>query len=152
MTVSEPPSSPQLADDTALLTAALNHAWAWYDGHSNRASQLLDYYLVAIAILFAAYTSAINGKHYGLAVALTVAALLLTALTTAGGLAVVNDVSRAQPALDQLQKRIADKLDIKDVNMAKFQKGKTWSRTTAVITVGAATLVWISGLVYAATR
>lgn len=148
MTASQHPHE----DDTALLTTALNHAWAWYDGHANRASQLFNYYLVAIAILFAAYTSAINVKHYGLAVALTVAALVFTALTTVAGLAVVNDISRAQPALDQLQKRIADKLDIKDISMAKFQKGKTWSRILAVITVGAATLIWISGLVYAATR
>jgi hypothetical protein len=152
MTVSEPPCEQPPGDDTELLTTALNHAWTWYDAHTNRAIQALNFYLVAGAILFAAYTSAINEKNYSIAVALAIAALGLTFLVTAAVLVTTNDANQAGPALAQLQDRIADKLDLKEIRIATAQHGKTVSRAAIVITFGAAALLEISGLVYAATR
>lgn len=44
-----------------------------YDTRVNRMYQLLNYFLVASAIVATAYAGAINGKHYGLAAIFSVA-------------------------------------------------------------------------------
>ena len=69
MTVSEPAAEQPSGDDTALLTTALNHAWTWYDEHMKRVFQLINFFIVATALLVTACANSINGKHYGFAIA-----------------------------------------------------------------------------------
>ena len=97
MTASEPAAKQTSEDDTALLVAALNHYWTWLRRRFNRAFPIINYYLVATAILFTAYTSAINGKHYGIAAALALAGLGLTAPMAVAVLGEVNAGTRPHP-------------------------------------------------------
>jgi hypothetical protein len=152
MTVNKPPDEQPPQDDTVLLTAALDHAWAWYDGLSNRAFQIVNYYLVATAIVLAAYTSAINGKNNGLAVALAIAGLMFTAIATSGSLYEVINGGQALPALDRLQARIADRLNLEEIRMARSHPGNARRAAGAVFIFGLLTLADISALIYAAVQ
>jgi hypothetical protein len=149
MAVSKPPGEQPPQDDAALLTAALNHYWAWYDGRYNRAFQVINYYLVATAILFTAYISAINGKHYGIAAALAIAGLGLTAAMAAAVLGEANAAARAAPGLAELQNRMAGRLRIDPIRMATFHAGRTQRRRSVAVTFGLSALLQISGLLYA---
>jgi len=148
------PGEQSPEDDTALLTTALNHYWAWYDSRYSRALQLFNFYLVAIAILLTAYTSAINGKHYGIAAALAIAGLGMTALTAAAVLVEGNSAARSTPGLTELQIRMADRLRIKPIRAATFdlqaERTRRRGRVAAVaVTLGLAVLLDISALLYA---
>ena len=149
MTTSEPPSGQPRQDDTALLTTALNHAWAWYDAQVSRSYQLLNYYLVATVILFTAYTSAINGKHYGIAAALSLAGLGLTAPMAMAVLGEVNAGARAAPGLIELHNRMASRLRIEPIHLAAIQAARTQRRVGVAITFGLSALLEFSGLLYA---
>jgi hypothetical protein len=149
MTISQPPGEQPPADETALLTTALNHYWAWYDGWYSRSFQVINYYLVASAILFTAYTSAINGKDYGVAAALALAGLGLTALTAAAVLGGVNTAALAKPGLTELQNRIAGRLRTDPIRTATFEVGIPRRRVIVAVTFGLGSLFNISALIYA---
>ncbi len=153
MTFSQSPRIQSPQDETALLTAALDHAWTWYDGFGNRFIQVVNYYLVANVILVAAYTSAINGNHYGVAVALALAALGLTPVAAVFARRNVKAAELAQPALEKLQERIADKLGINAIRMAECRR-PTEKRmpAEALLLFGGPALVFIAALGYAAAN
>jgi len=149
MAVSEPPGEQSPEDDTALLTTALNHYWAWYDGGYSRALQLVNFYLVATAIVLTAYTSAINGKHYGIAAAIAIAGLGLTALAATAVLIEGNAAALAEPGLTELQNRMAGRLRVGPIRMHKFQAARTRRRVAVAVTFGLGSLLHIGALLYA---
>jgi hypothetical protein len=153
MTDSEPPVEPAPEDDTALLTAALEHSWAWYDGRRQRADSMINYYLVATAILITAYTSAVNGKHWGFATTIALAGLGLTAAALTAALHERRVADVAVPALTELQERIAGRLHIS--SMCIFTNGEAQIRGTRpalAMGLGLATLLNIGALSYALVR
>ena len=152
MTTSEPHGEQPPRDDTALLTAALNHTWAWYDTRSNRAIQAINYYIVATAIVVTGYASSINGKHYGFAAALAIAGLGLTAVASLAGLYEVSAAGLAELALTEMQERIGGRLKTGSMRIASREMGLRRRLTALAIVFALATVFDITALVYAVTR
>jgi hypothetical protein len=148
MTPSEPSGEQRPEDETALLTAALSHSWAWYDQYSNRAFQLINYYLVATAIVVTAYSSAINGKHYPFAAALAIAGLGLTAILAGNGLYQINTAALAEPALTEMQERIGGKLRTGSMHIAGPREIRQ-RRNGTIIMFGVAAAFYAGALLYA---
>ena len=154
MAVSEPPGEQPPQDDTALLIAALNHAWDWWDTQYSWSLQVINYFLVATAVLVTAYVSAINGKHYPLAAVVALVGIGLTAVTSLIELRQRVAVKFGGPVLAELQRRVADRLKIDMAGMIGIQ---AWTGRTAriarssnpAIALGLALLVNISALLYA---
>ena len=152
MTASEPPSEQPPGDDAALLTAALDHCWAWYNEHEKYVLQVTNFYIVATAILITAYASAINDKQYGFAAAVTVAGLVLTAIASVFALSAVRVAGLAEPGLAEMQERVGGRLRTDSMRIARLQPGLRLRLAATTAMFGLATLLDISALVYAATR
>lgn len=103
-------------------------------------------------ILVAAYTSAINGNHYSVAIALAIAALGLTGVAAWLARVNANAAEQALPALEKLQERIAGKLNINEILMADSHRAKVHGNAAVIIMFGGAALVFIAALGYAAAN
>jgi len=162
MTVSEPPDKQPPEDDTALLIAALNHAWTWYDAQVSRTLQVINYFFVASAVLATAYVGAINGKHYPLAAVVALAGIGLTAVVSLIQLRQRVAVQFGAPVLAELQGRLADRLQIDMAGMIGTRTWTTRKGTTRIgriarsnisaIAFGLVLLVSIGALLYAVIR
>jgi hypothetical protein len=139
-------------DDTALLTAALNHSWTWYDEHMKRVFQLVNFYLVATALLVTAYANSINRKQYSFAIALAIVGLVLTAIASASALNQATAGGKAQDALSDMEDRIARRLDADSIRIVERQGGIRFTRPAAGIMVGLGAGLFVAALIYAAVQ
>ena len=107
---------------------------------------------MASALLLTAYASAINAKNYGRAAALAVAETGLTALGSMAWLRENNAAASAEPALIELQERMAGRLRMDSMRIARSQPGILQWRTIVVSGFGLSALLNIGGLLYAVIR
>jgi hypothetical protein len=143
---------PEEDDDTALLIATLDHCWAWYDAGIGRGLQVLNYYLVAIAVLATAYVSALNAKLYAVAAVIGLSGAALTAVSYGVGTDQTKFAHTGMRALREVQDRIADRIGIESVRMGRARP--IW-RVTPLFSHGAfvlAATLSIGSVVYALIR
>ncbi len=127
--------------DIELLMSALEHVTRWNELYRASSMQVINFYLLAAAIIGTAYVSAINAHQYFIAGG---AGLALGAATAGsfiifhrqGGLAHLAD----EP-LAEVQARIADRLGIDSLRMAERISLRSharlyrWYRSTFVVNI-----------------
>ena len=113
---------------------------------------MINYFLVASAVLATAYVSAINGKLYPVAAVVALTGIGLTAVTSLIALRQSLQVGLAGPVLAEVQRRVADRLNF---DLAGTTGTGTWpvriaqSTLPMTIALGLALLVNIGALLYA---
>ena len=128
--------------DNAALGTALDHAWRWFELRVSHGLQMLNFAVVAFALLSAAYVSALSGKLYGVAgaVALLAAAVAVTANLAARRQRQIGWIA-AEP-IREIQRRLAadlriDSLRILDRYPEADQRWRSgmWMATTLLAVV-----------------
>jgi len=109
---------------------------------------MINYFLVASAVLATAYVSAISGKHYDIAVVVALAGTALTVLVFVLGRGQRRAAAEAEPALAELQGRIADRLKI-DSFLVYQPHERVPSDIRVRLAFGLAALLSIGSVLYA---
>jgi hypothetical protein len=148
MPVRKPPGERPPEDDTALLIAALNHALGWYEARIDRGLQVINYFLVASAVLATAYVSAIDGKHYTVAAVIALSGTALTGLAFIHGRRQRRYADTGRPALSELQSRVAERLKMDSFRILR-PAGRPETESAVRTAFGLAAVLSIASALYA---
>jgi hypothetical protein len=102
-------------DELTLLTTALDHAWSRFSFRISSALQILNYYLVAAAILSAAYVGALTQGLHIVAGFIGIAGSIVSFAAFLGGYGQIVNARRAVPQLRDLEIRLAALVGTPDV-------------------------------------
>jgi hypothetical protein len=122
------PGSRKEESKDFLLIAALDHAWRWHDLRINCGLQILNFYLLAIAVLIAAYGSALNARNYTVSVAVALVGAAVTASTYMVGARQDHVARMALASIKEIESRLAAGLEIDSIRLVeRYQAGRKLS-------------------------
>ncbi len=111
-------------DRRGLLVTALDHAWRWYDFRYSQAAQVLNFFTLAATVMTAAYVSAINSGHRGMATAIALLGFLLTVTTYLVGTRLTKIAHLAHEPLKKIQDELATVLDIETMRLVERREAR----------------------------
>jgi hypothetical protein len=141
----------QRNDESALLIAALDHAWTTYDARLNRGLQVVNYYLIAAAVLANAYVAAFNARLYAVAAVIALTGLALVVVTSVMSFRQRQLARLSERALIELQDRVADRLGIDAFRFQRDTSKESRFRGSpfAHVAIGIAVLLSAAAVAYA---
>lgn len=111
-------------DRKDLVAIALDHAWRWYDFRYSQGAQVLNFFTLGATVLTAAYVSAINAGHRGVATAVALLGSLLTVSTYVVGTRLTSIAHLAHEPLRKIQGELADALDIDTMRLVERRENR----------------------------
>lgn len=121
--------------DADILGTAVNHAWSWFEVHTVQRQNYVNFFLVAVGLLSAAYVGALSGKLYYLAAAVSVLGVIISLSFFSIDLRNRELIHAGEQPLKELQGRLADMLTIdslrilETVELPKYR----WTRMGRIV-------------------
>lgn len=102
-----------------LLIATLDHVTRWVEFRVGTGAPIVNSYLISVAVLAAAYASALDAKEHLVAGSIGVLAMIVSVAAFLGGRRQRHLARAAHRPLLALQQRLAERLALDDLQMAK---------------------------------
>lgn len=140
--------------DQVEFSTALDHAWNWFALHSDHRMRAVNFYILSVSFLTAAYVTALRYGYAGTAIFVAVAGFALSILFFGLELRIKELIKAGEAALRPLQDRIASAFDIQDCKLVEHVEDSDhvltkYSTVISALHIVAALLFFIGGI-YAA--
>jgi len=109
-------------DRRAALEQSINHTWSWFELHATHRMQSVNFFLVAVAFLTAAYVSALHYAHPLVAIGVSVVAVFLTVVFNRFELRIRELLHHAEAALEPLQATLAGAVGVEGLRLTERVK------------------------------
>ena len=134
--------------------AALEHAWQWFPLHARQRMQCVNFFLVAVAFLAAAFVTALKDKHYAVAMGVGLLGAWLSWWFHRLDLRTKELVEAGQAVLRHSQRRLATQTGIEELEILKRVERpvRCWTSYSDVIRVlhWTTLVAFLGGAAYAA--
>ena len=129
------PAAPPPADD-ALLIAALGHAWSWVELRTTHRSQAINFYLISIAFMFAAYVASVNNDENTLAGCIGLIGAVGSLLFWQQDLRLRAVLRAGTGPLRDVQKAFAERLGLPSLEIVRLTRrpGRRQASTSVLVT------------------
>ena len=121
--------------DAAILNTAVGHAWSWFEVHTVQRQNYMNFFLVAVGLLSAAYVGALSGKLRYLAAAVSFIGAAVSVSFFSIDLRNRELIQAGERPLKELQARLADMLTLDSLRIleAVEQPKYRWTRMGRII-------------------
>jgi hypothetical protein len=118
-----------------ILSTAMGHAWSWFEVHTVQRQNYVNFFLLAIGLLSAAYVGAMSGKLNYLAAAVSFIGVVISASFFSIDLRNRELIHAGERPLKELQARFAEMLGLdslrilETVELPKYR----WTRMGRIV-------------------